>query len=513
MLECMALHWAITEKFSVYLRGGPRFTVFTDNFSLSYLVQKRASNHRFSRWTLDLAEYTFDVKHKPGRQNSAADALSRQSESAEAFDQGVSTRDLHCYAVVVGKHSRLREFQEKDTDCQRFREEAKHKSSDYEIENDILVKKSLEGGRVRRRVIIPAALRSSVMIVFHDNNGHLGVEKTRDLIQRKYWWPSMRKDIREYVDSCHTCQTINARTTRNEGCLTPRDIPTEPNAVISLDHMGPLNEKGDHILVCIDHATRYMDAVTVPSTSSTHYLDFMTNRWIPRFGVLSVIITDQAKGFVNKKTNQFHRRLGIAHQNSPPYWPQSNGLIERMVGTLKQVLRKMLNNKDKWQKELPRATLAINATKHRHSGNSPFRLMHGYDPKLPGELNLASVEGDIDESHRLHDFARGRAETRERLLQSQRKTTVRYDKKRRTPRFITGDLLLLELSARGTLDLCYQGPFEITALVGGNRAEIQRVPHTPGMINQKIVNVEQLRRYKEPLLEVTEPSPSNDTHI
>ncbi|KAL3179322.1 hypothetical protein MRX96_038215 [Rhipicephalus microplus] len=40
MLECMALHWAITEKFSVYLRKGPRFTVFTDNFSLSYLVQK-----------------------------------------------------------------------------------------------------------------------------------------------------------------------------------------------------------------------------------------------------------------------------------------------------------------------------------------------------------------------------------------------------------------------------------------------------------------------------------------
>ncbi|KAL3186408.1 hypothetical protein MRX96_027457 [Rhipicephalus microplus] len=78
-----------------------------------------------------------------------------------------------------------------------------------------------------------------------------------------------------------------------------------------------------------------------------------------------------------------------------------------MVRTLKQVLRKMLNNKDKWQKELPRATLAINATKHHHSGQSPFRLMHGYDPKLPGELNLASVEGDIDESHRLHDLARG----------------------------------------------------------------------------------------------------------
>ncbi|KAL1429730.1 hypothetical protein MTO96_015838 [Rhipicephalus appendiculatus] len=94
---------------------------------------------------------------------------------------------------------------------------------------------------------------------------------------------------------------------------------------------------------------------------------------------------------------------------------------------------------------------------------------------------------------------------------SQRKTTVRYDEKRRTPRFKLWDLVLLEFGARGALDPRYEGPFEITDLVGGNRAEIKRVAHAPGKINQKIVNVEQLRRYKEPLLEVTEPSPPNDT--
>ncbi|KAL3259688.1 hypothetical protein MRX96_054104 [Rhipicephalus microplus] len=111
-----------------------------------------------------------------------------------------------------------------------------------------------------------------------------------------------------------------------------------------------------------------MDAVIVPSTSSTHYLDFMTNRWIPRFGVPSVIITDQAKGFVNKKTNQFHHRLGIAHQSSPPCWTQSNGLIERMVRTLKQVLRKMLNNKG----QTAQGTTPSNASNQRHEASSQW---------------------------------------------------------------------------------------------------------------------------------------------
>lgn len=161
------------------------------------------------------------------------------------------------------------------------------------------------------------------MTIFHDNSGHMGMERTRELILRKYWWPTLLRDVRRYVESCHTCQTINARTTRSKGCLRPRPIPNEPNVVISLDHLGPIDTDEDkgYILVCVDHATRYMDAVAVPSTASTHYVDFLMNRWIPRFGVPEVIITDQARGFVNKRTTALHHRLGIEHVNTPPYWP------------------------------------------------------------------------------------------------------------------------------------------------------------------------------------------------
>ncbi|KAL1486733.1 hypothetical protein MTO96_031282 [Rhipicephalus appendiculatus] len=98
----------------------------------------------------------------------------------------------------------------------------------------------------------------------------------------------------------------------------------------------------------------------------------------------------------------------------------------------------MMNRKVEWKKKLPQVVLAINATKHRYGGYSPFRLMHGYDPKLPGELNIASVEGDIDESQRLHDLAMERTDTGEKLQQIQRESAARYDEKRREPAFLIG---------------------------------------------------------------------------
>ena len=43
--------------------------------------------------------------------------------------------------------------------------------------------------------------------IYHDStaSGHPGYEKTLELIQRLYWWPTMKQDIKEYVESCETC--------------------------------------------------------------------------------------------------------------------------------------------------------------------------------------------------------------------------------------------------------------------------------------------------------------------
>ena len=56
-LEFLALKWCITEKFTDYLHYGPRFTVFTDNNPLTYVLSTAKLNAAGLRWVSQLTDY------------------------------------------------------------------------------------------------------------------------------------------------------------------------------------------------------------------------------------------------------------------------------------------------------------------------------------------------------------------------------------------------------------------------------------------------------------------------
>ena len=66
-----------------------KFTVYTDHKALTWLKTIKHTNSRLIRWALRLQEYTFDIIHKPGKSNNAADALSRRHYSPEQNDSSL----------------------------------------------------------------------------------------------------------------------------------------------------------------------------------------------------------------------------------------------------------------------------------------------------------------------------------------------------------------------------------------------------------------------------------------
>ncbi|KAI5613075.1 hypothetical protein C0J50_11435 [Silurus asotus] len=76
-LEFLALKWAVCEKFRDYLFYAPHFTIFTDNNPLTYVMSTAKLNAVGHQWVGELADFRFDIKHRPGKANIDADTLSR----------------------------------------------------------------------------------------------------------------------------------------------------------------------------------------------------------------------------------------------------------------------------------------------------------------------------------------------------------------------------------------------------------------------------------------------------
>ncbi len=96
-LELLALKWAVTEKFRSYLLGS-KFTIITDNNPLCHLTTAKLGAIE-QRWAAQLAVFDFEVKYRPGRCNTAADALSRIPGSSEPDSESEDAEYDGCVAI------------------------------------------------------------------------------------------------------------------------------------------------------------------------------------------------------------------------------------------------------------------------------------------------------------------------------------------------------------------------------------------------------------------------------
>ncbi|XP_072395075.1 uncharacterized protein [Diabrotica undecimpunctata] len=109
--------YAIVEslkKWRHFLIGKP-FTIITDQKSVTFMFNTKHSskikNEKIQRWRLELAPYKYDIVYRPGKDNQAADALSRICSCATTTAAGASKlKSLHtalCHPGVTHEYSRF----------------------------------------------------------------------------------------------------------------------------------------------------------------------------------------------------------------------------------------------------------------------------------------------------------------------------------------------------------------------------------------------------------------------
>ena len=122
-----------------------------------------------------------------------------------------------------------------------------------------------------------------LLYLYYDDQfaGHWGIDKTEELLRRKFYWPGMATDIREYVTMCSVCQNIAVPRHKPYGKLEFLPVLERPWQEISLDFITQLPSSyigtAEHnaILVVVDRYTKM--AKFIPTT---------TNLAAPEFAVV-----------------------------------------------------------------------------------------------------------------------------------------------------------------------------------------------------------------------------------
>ncbi|UYV62025.1 K02A2.6-like [Cordylochernes scorpioides] len=116
-------------------------------------------------------------------------------------------------------------------------------------------------------------------------------------------------------------------------------------------------------------------------------------------GLPDQVVSDNGRMFVGHEFQEFLMMNGIRHITSAPYHPQTNGQAERVVQTLKQLIRK--NGWENISVTLPRALFAIRTTPHGTTGLTPAELLMGR--RLTTRMNrLHPKESEDSENGKEH---------------------------------------------------------------------------------------------------------------
>jgi len=505
--------------------------VFSDHQNLEYFTTTKVLNRWQARWVQELAGIDFYICYRPGTKNGKPDALSRCSEyrpeKGGVENQPITTvlqknhfaeperqgRSFICSSVRFAslpsrKWSKefatmVREKGQDDEEYQRAWKRAEQEAAQEEPVAEGRKAEEVAGGprEVTRRsrkartegileikegllyqkgmLWIPedGPLKRTILESEHDSKvaGHMGQDKTTELVRRNFWWRKMEERIIDFVQSCPECQRNKATRHQPYGLSSPLELPYAPWQSIAMDFITelPLSEDCDQLWVVIDRFTKMAHFLPLPKekkTAADLAVTFAREIW--KYHELPTdIVSDRDSRFTSEVWKEFLRLSGIRPRMSTAFHPQTDGQTKRLNQTIEAYLRAFVGKEqDNWVALLPMAEFAYNNSVTAGNGMSPFYANYGFhpvtmDPATTGPLNPASTVY-AHWMHTVHD------ESRKGLEAAQERMHRYTDPNRKEPpAYQVGDLVMLSGRNIKTcrplrkLDHKNHGPFQIEKIV------------------------------------------------
>ena len=333
------------------------------------------------------------------------------------------------------------------------------------------------------QLVVPLDFREKVLLCCHDAPaaGHMGVAATKKRICDTFTWPGIMNDIKNYVKSCDICQRHAPKLPRLP--IQQANIINKPFDKVCIDIAGPLNitaKKNRYILTLVDVGTRWPEAVALREIKTTDIANALFSVF-SRLGIPREVLSDNGQQLISNAMNETMSMLGISRSLSTAYHSQSNGLVERMNGSLKNMLYKLTSDKpNSWDEKLDAVLFAYREIPNTSTGYPPFTLMFGREVRGPADVLAGIFAGSNEKSVEyvfVHQYAQqvhedikeacqAAAINAEKELERHRRSKNTHTRFRE---FAKGDKVLILLPKDGnTMIMKYQGPYTIESVSNNN---------------------------------------------
>ncbi|KAA8517478.1 hypothetical protein F0562_017771 [Nyssa sinensis] len=390
--EMLALVLAV-QKWRPYLLGR-QFIVRTDQRSLQYLWSQRISTAAQQRWLYKLMGFDFIIEYKKGKENVVADALSRRGENdGETGELTALSHPIPNWVEAIKEevtsNPTLKELVQRVEEGEAL--------GPWKLQDGVLFYKE------RIYLDEDSPLVMEIIAQFH-NSTHEGYQKTIHRIRSNFYWKGMRRQIKEFVKNCDTCQRHKVENLTPAGLLQPLPIPNRVWEDISMDFVEglPLSKGKSTIMVVVDRFSKYAHFVpishpyTAAGVAQTYFEHIFKLHGMPR-----KIVCDRDPIFTSGFWSELFRLNGTEFNYSSAYHPQTDGQSEVVNRTMEMYLRCFTSSQPKdWVKWLTWAEYCYNTSWHSAIKKTPFEVVYGRTPPtllsyIQGTAKVASVEEEL----------------------------------------------------------------------------------------------------------------------
>ncbi|DBA00289.1 TPA: hypothetical protein N0F65_001484 [Lagenidium giganteum] len=254
------------------------------------------------------------------------------------------------------------------------------------------------------RVVVPTTLQQDLLHHYHASleSGHQGIVRTFARLRQRFYWCGMYQSCYRFVTSCLDCETAKGRP--NLRIPSPGNlVAVYPFQIIAMDFIPSLPESyrgNSELLLFVDLHTGFAICHASASRTAVTVASIYEEAVFRSVGANEQIRHDREAGFMSDFFTEFNRLMGQKQRATLAYRPQANGMAERKVQTITRAMKIYVSDPEQrdWDHYAERLVFALNTAVDSTRKETPFFLVHGWDPRTTIEATLGIAQTDTQDA-------------------------------------------------------------------------------------------------------------------